>query len=135
MLEIGTRDWYMLSTCLDTRVPLPPGILIISEMGTLCQFMLPTATEENSAPSSFSSGARSATISSTLSGTMLHCSPCQRNGRVDSQEKRMFKGELEYLILMFPWHKTHVIVEFWANRTYSLSEKKCKKKALTKQIS
>lgn len=56
--------------------------------------------------------------------------------KVYSQEKRMFKGELEYLILMFPWHKPHVIVEFWANRTDSLSEKKCKKKkALTKQIS
>lgn len=39
MLEIGTRDWYMPSTCLDTRVALPPGILIISEMGTLSVYV------------------------------------------------------------------------------------------------
>ena len=43
-----------------------------------CQVMLLPATKKTYIPSSFSSGARSATISSTLSGTILHCSPCKR---------------------------------------------------------
>lgn len=134
MLEIGTRDWYMPSTCLDTRVALPPGILIISEMGTLSVYV---ATRDRGEQRTFI-----LLFWSQVSYNIIHIVrynvalfSLPKKQRVDSQEKRMFKGELQYLILMFPWHKTHVIVEFWANRTYSLSEKKCKKKTLTKQIS